>query len=156
MVPISHSELDSVTMDTYSLPPGGQRPTGPNSAPLWLTRLLSAVVAIAILIVAIFLGGVILVTGAVLAVALWGWLWWQRRKLTKMMGEGGAEPLGANPLGPDPLRRARGQGPGRAQRGRPADENVIEGDFTVLDEGQTRADQSQRGQQNRPRGRNEE
>jgi len=134
--------------------------------PQWLVRLLSAVLAIGVLIIAIFLGGVILVTGAVLGVGLWGWLWWQKRKMVKMMGEQGA--AGAQQWGP--LGGAAGfgrpgagggagmgAGPGAgAQRGagKPGgqvgagpgnrsdaggQDQIIEGDFEVLDDDDPRA-----------------
>ena len=109
-------------MDPYLPPSPGSPPTVSKPPPVWLARLVSGVVVIAILIVAIFLGGVILVTGAVLGVALWGWLWWQRRKLMKQMGAAGAESVHVR-------REYRS-----AQRGEDFDENIIEGDFKVVDE----------------------
>ena len=132
--------------------------------PQWLVRLLSAVLAIGVLIVAVFLGGVILVTGAVLGVGLWGWLWWQKRKMVKMMGEQGG--VGAQPWGGPGFGRpgaAPGVNPGAAagggsragasqtgQAGRSRqqpgaqDDQIIEGDFKVLDDDDPRAGRGRR------------
>lgn len=114
--------------------------------PQWLVRLLSAVLAIGVLIVAVFLGGVILVTGAVLGVGLWGWLWWQKRKMVKMMDEQGG--LGAQQWGAPGFGRP-GAGPAGPSVGRPGQsaqsdqsdpsDSIIEGDFKVLDDNDPRA-----------------
>jgi hypothetical protein len=106
---------------------------------VWLVRLLSFLLAIGVLIVAIFLGGVILVTGAVLGVGLWGWLWWQRRKMMRVMGQDGAMNgarggPGSQPgFGPGPGFGA-GFGRGRQPPGEAPDDKIIEGDFEVLDD----------------------
>lgn len=109
-------------MDPRLPPSQGPLPPGSKPPPVWLMRVVSAVVVIAVLIVAIFLGGVILVTGAVLGAALWGWLWWQRRKLMKRMAAEGGDGIDVNQV-----FRA-------ASHTRKRDDNVIEGDFEVVDE----------------------
>lgn len=119
--------------------------------PQWLVRLLSAVLAIGVLIIAVFLGGVILVTGAVLGVGLWGWLWWQKRKMLKRMeeqgglggqqwGPGGFGGPGAGPAGPSAGQPGqKGQtGPTGGGQSRQS-EQIIEGDFTVLDDNDPRS-----------------
>ena len=114
--------------------------------PLWLTRLLSAVLAIGVLTIAVFLGGVILVTGAVLGTGLWGWLWWQKRKMLKRMNQQGGIGAqqwgapgfgrpGAGPSGPSARGTGRPGQPGQADQ----DDQIIEGDFKVLDDNDPRA-----------------
>lgn len=115
------------------MPPYLPDPGTSKQPPVWLVRLLSALLAIGVLIVAIFLGGVILVTGAVLGVALWGWLWWQRRKMMKVMERDGVD-VGVAGV----WSKAAGFKPGpeqrSGQRGRGDDNRIIEGDFEVLDD----------------------
>ena len=118
---------------------------GPNSSkppPQWLVRVIGLLLAVGVLIVAVFLGGVILVTGAVLGVGLWGWMWWQKRKMVKRMGaQGGAGAQQWGPMGGAQGFRRPGAGAGQsagpsAGRGgaNGQDENIIEGDFEVLDD----------------------
>lgn len=109
-------------------------PASANPPPQWLVRLLSVLAAVVVLVVAVFLGGVILVTGAVLGVGLWLWLWWQRRKMARAMARDGVDPAGLAGL----WSKAAGFD---AQRGRPAGrpgrdtaDNIIEGDFEVVDD----------------------
>ena len=126
------------------MPPPLPNPGVSKPPPVWLIRLLSGLIAIGVLIVAIFLGGVILVTGAVLGVGLWGWLWWQRRKMARVMGQDGVMNAGRWAQGP-------GAGPGFGPGQRPprdagdaGDDRIIEGDFEVLDDQERPEDRRRR------------
>jgi len=115
--------------------------------PVWLVRLLSFLLAIGVLIVAIFLGGVILVTGAVLGVGLWGWLWWQRRKMMRVMGQDGVMNAGRRrqgSTGGPGFRTGAGFGQGQQPPGDAEDDRIIEGDFEVLDDHERPGDRRRR------------
>jgi len=136
-------------MPPYLPDPGTSRPP-----PVWLVRLLSALVGIGVLIIAVFLGGVILVTGVVVGLGLWGWLWWQRRKVMRMMQQNGGIDPSQFGVGPGVGGR-RGGGPGIGGFGRSAagpstgrsaghgdaagqDDDIIEGDYEVVDDDRQR------------------
>jgi len=136
------------------MPPPLPNPGVSKPPPVWLIRLLSGLIAIGVLIVAIFLGGVILVTGAVLGVGLWGWLWWQRRKMMRVMGQDGVMNAGRWTQGPGAgpgFRPGAGFGQGQQRPPKDAgntndagDDRIIEGDFEVLDEQERPEDRRRR------------
>lgn len=135
------------------MPPHLPNPGTAKPPPVWLVRLLSALLAIGVLIVAIFLGGVILVTGAVLGVGLWGWLWWQRRKMMRVMGQDGKFDgvMNAGRRGPgvgpgfgSGAGFGAGFGRGQQSAGEAQDDQIIEGDFEVLDDHERPVDRRSR------------
>jgi len=128
-------------MPAYLPDPGSSKPP-----PEWLVRLLSVVLGIGVLIIAVFLGGVILVTGVVVGLGLWAWLWWQRRKMVRMMKESGdvdpaafgaqfgARGFGRRPGGQGGPAGQAGPGAVGGSAGRADDDSIIEGDYEVIDE----------------------
>jgi membrane protein implicated in regulation of membrane protease activity len=53
-----------------------------------LQRLLGALVAIALLVAAFFIASVLLTVVAVIALAVWAWLWWRTRNLPRPRAPG--------------------------------------------------------------------
>ncbi len=112
-------------------PPRLQQADGTPSPFGWLARAVGAVVAVGLLVGALFLGAFVLTAllavGFVGAVALRIWFWWKLRDVDRqgthrMSGMGrGAGPYGAPRYGPRPdVSRAQGG-------------DVVEGEYEVLD-----------------------
>jgi len=66
---------------------------------LLLQRVVGAALAVALFVAAFFLASLLLALGALAAIALWAWLWWQSRKTAGRVidGEFRREPPGTFP-----------------------------------------------------------
>jgi uncharacterized membrane protein len=60
----------------------------------WFQRLLGILIAIPLLIGAFVFASLVLAVGAVLALLIWAWLWWNTRKLRRAMARHRRERFG--------------------------------------------------------------
>jgi len=57
------------------------------NGPNFLQRVLGALLGIALFVAAFIFTSVILAVMAVLALVIWGWLWWRTRELRRAAGD---------------------------------------------------------------------